>query len=154
MDGKLTIGLLQRRAAADPGENLARTLDGIREAAKRGAQIVCLEELFRSPYFCREENHDNFALAEAIPGPSTDYFGQLAKKHNLYIVAGLLERDRQLRPLLLHLRKRNQRSQRLHRQQTPGFARNHLQKHPRQSDDGEGGRDRLSEAVHERRKDV
>jgi len=92
MSGELTIGLLQRKAAADPGENLTRTLDGIREAAKRGAQIVCLEELFRSPYFCREENHDNFALAESIPGPSTDTLGKLAKELSVVIIASLFER--------------------------------------------------------------
>jgi len=90
--GKLTIGLLQRKCSLDPAENLARTSDAIREAAKRGAQIVCLEELFRSQYFCREENHDNFALAESIPGASTEVLAKLAKELGIVIIASLFER--------------------------------------------------------------
>jgi N-carbamoylputrescine amidase len=65
---------------------------GIREAAKRGAQIVCLQELFRTQYFCREENHDNFDLAEPIPGPTTDTLGKLAGELRVVIVASLFER--------------------------------------------------------------
>ena len=69
MSEKLTIGLVQRKCLTDPEANLAGTMEAVRAAAKRGAQVVCLEELFRSQYFCREENTDNFDLAEPIPGP-------------------------------------------------------------------------------------
>ena len=92
MAEKFTVGLIQRKCSLDPAENLARTMAAIREAAKRGAQIVCLGELFRSQYFCREENHDNFALAEPIPGPSTEALGKLAKELGVVIVASLFER--------------------------------------------------------------
>src|SRR5579862_8533882 len=92
MAEKFTIGLIQMSCSPDPGDNLAKAEARIREAAKRGAQIVCLEELFRSQYFCREENHDNFALAEPIPGPSTDALGKLAKELSVVIVASLFER--------------------------------------------------------------
>src|SRR5665213_2495973 len=92
MRDKLTIGLLQRLCSLDPAENLDSTSQAIREAAGRGAQILCLEELFRSQYFCREENHDCFDLAESIPGPSTEAFGKLAKELNVVIIASLFER--------------------------------------------------------------
>src|SRR5207244_3266381 len=64
----------------------------VREAAGKGAQIICLQELFRSQYFCREENPDQFALAEPIPGPSTDALGKLARELRVAIVASLFER--------------------------------------------------------------
>src|ERR1700722_15366800 len=64
-------GLVQMSCAIDPNENLAKAEWKIREAAARGAQIICLQELFRSQYFCREETAELFALAESIPGPST-----------------------------------------------------------------------------------
>ncbi len=90
--GKLIVGLLQRRCSVDPQENLAATVVAIRNAAARGAQIVCTQELFRSQYFCREENHDRFDLAESIPGPSTEALGQLARELEIVIVASLFER--------------------------------------------------------------
>src|SRR5580704_11228863 len=89
---KVNVGLVQRRCSLDPEENLAVTLTAIREAARQGAQIVCLQELFRSQYFCREENHDCFDLAEAIPGPSTEALGKLAAELRIVIVASLFER--------------------------------------------------------------
>jgi len=89
---KFTVGLIQRKCSLDPGENLATAMSGIREAAKRGAQIVCLEELFRSQYFCREENHDRFDLAEPIPGPSTEALGKLAAELRVVVIASLFER--------------------------------------------------------------
>jgi N-carbamoylputrescine amidase len=76
----------------DPNENLAKAEWKLREAAGRGAQIICLQELFRSQYFCREENADLFALAEPIPGPSTDVLGRLARELRVVIVASLFER--------------------------------------------------------------
>jgi N-carbamoylputrescine amidase len=63
MSEKLTVGLLQRKCSTDPAANLAGTIEAVGHAARRGAQIVCLEELFRSQYFCREENADRFDLA-------------------------------------------------------------------------------------------
>jgi N-carbamoylputrescine amidase len=90
--GKFRIGLVQMSCAVDPNENFAKAEWRIREAAARGAEIVCLQELFRSQYFCREENHAMFALAEPIPGPSTDSLGALARELRIVIVASLFER--------------------------------------------------------------
>jgi N-carbamoylputrescine amidase len=92
MGEKVTVGLLQRKCFPDPVANLARTTDAIREAAKRGAQIVCLEELFRSQYFCREENAERFDLAEPIPGPTTEALSKLARELSVVIVASIFER--------------------------------------------------------------
>jgi len=92
MSENLTVGLLQRHCSKDPAANLAGTVEAIREAAKRGAQIVCLEELFRSQYFCREENADNFDLAEPIPGPTTDALSKLARQLDIVIIASIFER--------------------------------------------------------------
>jgi N-carbamoylputrescine amidase len=86
------IGLVQMSCSLDPNENLAKAEWKIREAAARGAQIVCLQELFRSQYFCREETAELFALAEAIPGPSTKALGKLARELEVVIVASLFER--------------------------------------------------------------
>jgi N-carbamoylputrescine amidase len=76
----------------DPNENFAKAEWRIREAAARGAQIVCLQELFRSQYFCREENAALFDLAESIPGPSTAALSRLAAELAVVIVASLFER--------------------------------------------------------------
>ncbi len=92
MNDKLTVGLLQKKCSTDPAVNLARTIDAIRDAAKRGAQIVCLEELFGSQYFCREENAERFDLAEPIPGPTTEVLSKLAQELGIVIVASIFER--------------------------------------------------------------
>lgn len=89
---KFRIGLVQMSCSLDPEQNLKKALAGIRDAAKQGAQIVCLQELFRSQYFCREENHELFSLAEAIPGPSTDAIGKVAREAGVVVVASLFER--------------------------------------------------------------
>jgi N-carbamoylputrescine amidase len=78
--------------SVDPNENFTKAIWRIREAAGRGAQIVCLQELFRSQYFCREENAGLFDLAESIPGPSTDALCGLASELGIVIVASLFER--------------------------------------------------------------
>jgi N-carbamoylputrescine amidase len=91
-EGKFRVGLVQMSCALDPNENFEKAQWKIREAAARGAQIICLQELFRSQYFCREENHDLFALAETIPGPSTEALGRLARELGVVIVASLFER--------------------------------------------------------------
>src|ERR1700678_451678 len=89
---KFRIGLVQMSCAADPNENFAKAEWKIREAAAKGAQIVCLQELFRSQYFCREENADLFALAEEIPGPTTAILGDLARELKIVIIASLFEK--------------------------------------------------------------
>jgi N-carbamoylputrescine amidase len=89
---KFRVGLVQMSCALDPNENLAKAEWRIREAAGRGAQIICLQELFRSQYFCREENADLFALAEPIPGPSTGALGRLSRELGVVVVASLFER--------------------------------------------------------------
>jgi N-carbamoylputrescine amidase len=89
---KFRIGLVQMACSVDPNENLAKAVWRIREAAGRGAQIVCLQELFRSQYFCREENATLFDLAETIPGPSTEALSKLAAELGVAIVGSLFER--------------------------------------------------------------
>ena len=92
MAEKFTIGLIQMSCSTDPVENFAKAEARIREAAGRGAQIICLQELFRSQYFCREENADLFALAEPIPGPSTEALSGLARSLSVVIIGSLFER--------------------------------------------------------------
>jgi N-carbamoylputrescine amidase len=89
---KFTVGLIQMACSPDPAENLAKAEWRIREAAGRGAQIICLQELFRSQYFCREENAELFALAEPIPGPSTEVLGKLAGELGVVVIGSLFER--------------------------------------------------------------
>jgi N-carbamoylputrescine amidase len=86
------LGLLQHACSSDPKANLAKTLALAERAAKQGAQIICTQELFRSQYFCQNEDHENFKLAEPIPGPSTAAFQKLAKKHDVVIIASLFEK--------------------------------------------------------------
>src|SRR5712691_6260882 len=92
MPGKFSVGLVQMSCSPEPEANLARAIARIRDAAGRGAQIICLQELFRSQYFCREENAELFTLAEAIPGPSTDALTRLARELRVVIIASLFER--------------------------------------------------------------
>jgi N-carbamoylputrescine amidase len=91
-ENKFKVGLVQMNCTNDAAENLDRAVGKIREAAAKGAQIVCLQELFRSQYFCRVEDAHLFDLAESIPGPSTDAFQPLAKELGVVIVASLFER--------------------------------------------------------------
>jgi N-carbamoylputrescine amidase len=89
---KFRIGLVQMSCSADPEENLAKAERKIREAAGRQAEVICLQELFRSKYFCREENAALFALAETIPGPSTERLGKLAGELGVVVIASLFEK--------------------------------------------------------------
>jgi N-carbamoylputrescine amidase len=89
---RVTVGLLQAAAGADPRENLDRTLAAARQAARDGARIVCTQELFLTPYFCQSENHEHFALAEPIPGPTTRACQRLARRCRIVLVASLFER--------------------------------------------------------------
>ncbi len=88
----VTLGLIQMRCAADPAENLGRALAQVESAARRGAQVVCLPELFRSRYFCQTEDPAHFELAEPIPGPSTVALGEAAAAHRIALVAPVFER--------------------------------------------------------------
>jgi N-carbamoylputrescine amidase len=92
MSDKFVIGLIQMRSTKDAAENLARAVEKIGEAAKRGAQIVCMDELFRSEYFCRTENAELFNLAETFPGPTTDVLTKVALENKVAIIASLFER--------------------------------------------------------------
>lgn len=88
----VTLGLLQHACGADPKANLKKTLALTEQAARKGAKIICTQELFRSQYFCQSEDHEYFKLAEPIPGPSTEAFQKIAKKHGVVIVASLFEK--------------------------------------------------------------
>ena len=92
MKKNVKVGLVQMSCTASKEENLAKAILKTREAAAKGAQIVCLQELFTSLYFCDEENYDNFLLAEAIPGPSTNALADVAKELNVVIIASLFEK--------------------------------------------------------------
>jgi N-carbamoylputrescine amidase len=94
-DSSFRIGLVQMPCSLDPEENLNRAIEGITEAAAKGAEIVCLQELFRSQYFCREEHPKWFDLAESIPGPSTEAISSIAKKLQVSVVASLFEKRAQ-----------------------------------------------------------
>ena len=89
---KFRIGLVQMACSKDPNENLAKAEWRIREAAGRGAQIVCVEELFRSQYLCREEDPGLFDLAEPVPGPTCDSFARLARELQVAIIGSVFER--------------------------------------------------------------
>ena len=88
----LTVAAIQQAVDHDYQTNLQRTCDKIRQAADQGAQLVCLQELFTSRYFCQSEDHDQFALAESIPGPSTEALAAVAAEKGVVVVAGLFER--------------------------------------------------------------
>ncbi len=88
-----TIGIVQDHATSDVAENVARAEKHIRNAVNRGAQIVCLKELFNAPYFCKSEQHDRFSLAESIPGPTTQRMQRLAKELNAALIVPLFERE-------------------------------------------------------------
>ncbi len=89
---KVTLGLIQMRCSADPRENLAKAVARVREAAGRGAQIICLQELFTSQYFCQVEDHKYFGLAEEIPGPSTEALCAVARELKVVVIASLFEK--------------------------------------------------------------
>jgi N-carbamoylputrescine amidase len=89
---KYKVGLIQMQMGADPDANFGRAVEHIREAARRGAQVICLPELFQTQYFCQREDHALFNLAEPIPGPSTERLSALARELRVAIVASLFER--------------------------------------------------------------
>jgi N-carbamoylputrescine amidase len=89
---KFRIGLIQMACSQDPNENLAKAEWRIREAAGKGAQIVCVQELFRSQYFCQRENAALFDLAEPVPGPTSESFARLARELRVALVGSVFER--------------------------------------------------------------
>src|SRR6476646_6319024 len=94
-DSAFKIGLVQMSCTPNMDENLRKAVSGVRQAASNGAEVVCLQELFRSQYFCREENAELFSLAETIPGPSTETLASVAKELQVAVVASLFEKRAQ-----------------------------------------------------------
>jgi N-carbamoylputrescine amidase len=91
-DHSFTIGLVQQACEPDRRVNIERAVSGIREAAGRGAQIVCLQEIFNAPYFCKAEKPERFDLAEPIPGPTVEAMQSVARELEVVIVTPLFER--------------------------------------------------------------
>src|SRR5512143_125294 len=92
MAQRFRVGLVQMAMSSDPRENLERAATRVAEAAARGAEVVCLPELFRTPYFCQREDAALFDLAETIPGPSTDRLTRVARKAGVAVVAPIFEK--------------------------------------------------------------
>jgi len=88
----IKVGTVQMSCTKNPLENLNKAIERIRDAAAKGAQIVCLQELFTSLYFCDVEDYENFKLAEPIPGPSTERLSRIAKELGVVIIASLFEK--------------------------------------------------------------
>jgi N-carbamoylputrescine amidase len=89
---KFTVGLVQMSASVSPDENLEKAVSKVEEAARQGAEVICLPELFRSQYFCQKEDADLFDLAESVPGPSTEALSRVARDRHVTIVAPIFER--------------------------------------------------------------
>ncbi|GAB3166062.1 carbon-nitrogen hydrolase [Telluribacter humicola] len=92
MNKKVNVGIVQMSCTDDVQANVQKASEKVREAAAKGAQIVCLQELFTSLYFCDVESHANFSLAEAIPGPTTNHMSELARELGVVIIASLFEK--------------------------------------------------------------
>lgn len=92
MDKRVKVGIVQMSCTTHKQDNLNKAIEKIKEAAAQGAQIVCLQELFISLYFCDVEDYDNFSLAESIPGPSTEALSVIAKENGIVIIASLFEK--------------------------------------------------------------
>src|SRR6201985_2176520 len=89
---KFTVGLVQMRCSLDPRETLDKAAHKVEEAAKQGAQVICLQELFRAQYFCQTEDHAKFDLAEPIPRPSTEALAAVARETKMVVLGSLFER--------------------------------------------------------------
>ena len=89
---QVTLALIQAKADSDPATNLQATLAKVEQSAADGANIVCTQELFATEYFCQSEDHDNFHLAESIPGATTEAFQRLAKRCGIVIIVSLFEK--------------------------------------------------------------
>ncbi len=88
----VTVGIVQMQCSDDPGANTSKALEMTLEAAGKGAQVICLPELFRSRYFCQSEDDANYALAEPVPGPTTEAFAALARDHDVAVIVSLFEK--------------------------------------------------------------
>ena len=86
------IGIVQMSCSADPEQNMDRAITHVREAARQGAELICLPELFQTQYFCQREDTALFALAEAIPGPATERLGEVSRELKITLIASLFER--------------------------------------------------------------
>ena len=89
---RFKVGLVQMAMSANPEENVRKAVDKVREAASLGAEVVCLPEVYRTRYFCQTEDHANFGLAEAVPGPSTEALSRVAKEREVAVVVPVFER--------------------------------------------------------------
>jgi N-carbamoylputrescine amidase len=89
---RFRVGLVQMSCGPEPEANLQKAIDRVADAAGRGAQVICLPELFQTQYFCQREDASLFDLAEPIPGPTSAKLGQIAKKHSIVLVASLFEK--------------------------------------------------------------
>src|SRR5271154_4893119 len=87
-----TLGLVQMRCVEDPAANLEKAVNAVHRAARNGAEIICLQELFRTPYFCQRQDPNVFDLAEPIPGPSTQRLAQAAAETRTVVIGSLFER--------------------------------------------------------------
>lgn len=92
MSAKFKVGLVQMGMSADPQANLDKAAAKIEEAARKGAEVVCLPELYRSPYFCQKEDAALFDLAETVPGPSTERLSEVARKAGVAVVVPIFEK--------------------------------------------------------------
>ena len=92
MSQKFKVGLVQMAMSADPQENVEKAAARVADAARKGAQVVCLPELYRSPYFCQKEDAALFDLAETVPGPSTERLAKVAREHGVAVVVPIFER--------------------------------------------------------------
>jgi N-carbamoylputrescine amidase len=90
-EDRFQVGLIQLSCSPDPGENLEKAVQRVREAARNGAQIICLPELFRTQYFCQREDTALFDLAEPIPGPTTEAMSKIAREAKIVVIASIFE---------------------------------------------------------------
>lgn len=88
----MKVGIIQQSCSRDIELNMSRLKDNITRCAKEGAEVIVLQEIHNTLYFCQTENTDNFDLAETIPGPSTEYFGKIARRHKVVLVLSLFEK--------------------------------------------------------------
>ena len=93
MSSPFIVGIIQDSASADAAATLAASITRVREAAARGAQVICLKELFNAPYFCKSQRAERFDIAETIPGPTTDAMQRLAKELDVVLVVPLFEKQ-------------------------------------------------------------
>jgi N-carbamoylputrescine amidase len=89
---RFRVGLVQMAMSARPEDNVKKAVERVREAAGLGAEVVCLPEMYRTPYFCQREDHGNFTLAETVPGPSTETFSRAAREAGVAVVVPVFER--------------------------------------------------------------